>query len=182
MTQLSAMSAAPVIAAARTPRITSRRAATTAPRRAATTAPGRAATTAQVRLGQDDEKMSVAAYLLQGGAFIGFLLVLFVLHLLHRALRPRMDHATYLAYLHDHPSIIWALVGLVVISSLCLAGSLYRDDPAQFTQGSMSWSVPFVQPLVIQTVNLHPGLFSTIPGYSIGISRGGLVQVPHLQA
>jgi len=113
---------------------------------------------------------------------LGILLVLFILHLLHRALRPRMDHATYLAYLNDHPSFIWALVGLVVISSLCLAGSLYRDDPAQFTQGPMNWSVPFVQPLVIPGVNLHQALFSTIPGYAIGISRGGPVQVPQLQA
>lgn len=113
---------------------------------------------------------------------LGVLLVLFVLHLLDQALRPRRDYATYMAYLHDHPSFIWALVGLVVISSLCLAGTLYRDDPTLFAQGSVSWSVPIVQPLVIQTVSLQSGLFSTVLGRSIEIFRGGSVQVSHLQA
>jgi len=80
---------------------------------------------------------------------LGILLVLFLLNLVRQALRPRMDHAAYLAYLHAHPSIIWAMVGLVVISSLCLAVTLYRDDPTSFIQGPMSWSAPFVQPLVI---------------------------------
>lgn len=51
------------IPSARTPRGTPRRTAPAAP----------------VQPGPRDEKMSVVAYLLQGGAFIGFLLVLFVL-------------------------------------------------------------------------------------------------------
>lgn len=111
---------------------------------------------------------------------LGVLLVLFVLHLLHRTLRPRRDYARYMVYLRDHPSFIWALVGLVVISSLCLAGTLYRDDPALFTQGPVNWSVPFVQPLVIQTISLQPNLFSTVPGRSLS-SQGGPIQVPPLQ-
>ena len=41
--------------------------------------PRRAAPAAPARPGPQDEKMSVVAYLLQGTAFIGFLLVLFVL-------------------------------------------------------------------------------------------------------
>lgn len=82
---------------------------------------------------------------------LGILLVLFLLHLVDRALRPRRDLATYVAFLHDHPSFIWALAGLVVISSLCMIGTLYRDDPTSFIRGPMSWAAPFVQPLVIQT-------------------------------
>jgi cbb3-type cytochrome oxidase subunit 3 len=85
---------------------------------------------------------------------LGILLVLYVLHLLRRSLRPRRDYATYLAYLHDHPSFLWALFGLVVISSLCLAGALYRDDPTQFAQGPLNWAAPIVKPLVIQIINL----------------------------
>ena len=80
---------------------------------------------------------------------LGILLVLYLLNLVRRALSPRMDHAAYLAYLHAHASFIWAIVGLVVISSLCLASTLYRDDPISFIQGPVSWSAPFVQPLVI---------------------------------
>ena len=57
MSQVSAMPAT------RTPRGTPRRAAPAAP----------------VRPRPEDEKLSVLAYLLQGSAFIGFLLVLFVL-------------------------------------------------------------------------------------------------------
>lgn len=57
MAQVTAMPSAPVAAADRTPRTTPRRAAP-APQ---------------------EEAMSVVAYLLQGSAFIGFLLVLFVL-------------------------------------------------------------------------------------------------------
>jgi hypothetical protein len=97
---------------------------------------------------------------------LGILLVLYILNLLHRALRPRRDAVAYLSYLHDHPSFIWALIGLVVISSLCLAGTLYRDDPSLFTQSSVSWSVPFVQPLVIQTIHLQPGITGVVSGHS----------------
>lgn len=84
---------------------------------------------------------------------LGVMLVLYVLHLLHRAVRPRRDYATYLAYLHDHPSFLWALLGLAVISSLCLASTLYRDDPTLFAQDPLNWVVPIVKPLMIPVPN-----------------------------
>ena len=63
MAQLPTLSSAPMVASARTPQ--------TSPRRTRAGAP--------VPQASKDETMSVGAYLLQGSAFIGFLLVLFML-------------------------------------------------------------------------------------------------------
>jgi hypothetical protein len=63
MAQVSTMSTASMVASARTPR--------SAPRHATRVVP--------VRRMPEEEKMGMVAYMLQGSAFIGFLLVLFVL-------------------------------------------------------------------------------------------------------
>lgn len=62
MTQVSAMSSTPGPASVRTPQ-----------------APQHPARAAALARRPEDERMSTGAYLLQGGAFIGFLLMLFLL-------------------------------------------------------------------------------------------------------